>query len=383
MVKLLVQWSAPLATRTNFSMQISSDDLKTTLQNAATVVKLSAYLTPQNLHEEREKFFQSSDSNPQLIYKDIPREEIQKELSELRTITFSPNNLEDTILHNRLQEMILECELLLHRDTEKITEVSTELFQGSFSEKFQSLAVIDAKFPQPFGAIETLTGEETVVKVREYLATEYGQNDWDISASDQGDFYVRVKAPQKKILINTRINWDFTDMDGVLAHEIDGHILRYMNSQHQSQSFLQTALPFYIKTEEGVASFLVDYCSKNGKLTLKHHALKYLAGIHAKTHSFREVFNFLVESGFTESLAFQRTFRLKRGLSDTSGAGCFAKEALYYEGLIEVKEYIDSGKDLKKLFAGKFGLNDLDSLPEPTQVLLPKRFSSYTTTSYP
>ena len=383
MVKLLVQWSAPLATRTNFSMQISSDDLKTTLQNAATVVKLSAYLTPQNLHEEREKFFQSSDSNPQLIYKDIPREEIQKELSELRTITFSPNNLEDTILHNRLQEMILECELLLHRDTEKITEVSTELFQGSFSEKFQSLAVIDAKFPQPFGAIETLTGEETVVKVREYLATEYGQNDWDISASDQGDFYVRVKAPQKKILINTRINWDFTDMDGVLAHEIDGHILRYMNSQHQSQSFLQTALPFYIKTEEGVASFLVDYCSKNGKLTLKHHALKYLAGIHAKTHSFREVFNFLVESGFTESLAFQRTFRLKRGLSDTSGAGCFAKEALYYEGLIEVKEYIDSGKDLKKLFSGKFGLNDLDSLPEPTQVLLPKRFSSYTTTSYP
>ena len=279
--------------------------------------------------------------------------------------------------------MILECELLLHRDTEKITEVSTELFQGSFSEKFQSLAVIDAKFPQPFGAIETLTGEETVVKVREYLATEYGQNDWDISASDQGDFYVRVKAPQKKILINTRINWDFTDMDGVLAHEIDGHILRYMNSQHQSQSFLQTALPFYIKTEEGVASFLVDYCSKNGKLTLKHHALKYLAGIHAKTHSFREVFNFLVESGFTESLAFQRTFRLKRGLSDTSGAGCFAKEALYYEGLIEVKEYIDSGKDLKKLFSGKFGLNDLDSLPEPTQVLLPKRFSSYTTTSYP
>jgi len=163
----------------------------------------------------------------------------------------------------------------------------------------------------------------------------------------------------------------------MLAHEIDGHVLRYLNSQHQENQLFRSPLPFYIKTEEGIASFLGDYCSVNGAITLKHHALKYLAGILAETSSFREVYTFLMDSGFTPDLAFQRTFRLKRGLMDTSQPGCFTKEALYYEGMIEVKTFIDKGGDLRKLFAAKICLDDVGLMPLLKQVLIPKRLQTY------
>ena len=163
----------------------------------------------------------------------------------------------------------------------------------------------------------------------------------------------------------------------MLAHEIDGHVLRYLNAQHQENPEFRSSLPFYIKTEEGLASFLGDYCTPHGELALKQHALKYLAGIQATASSFREVYTFLMDHGFTSDLAFQRTMRLKRGLSDTAQAGCFAKEALYYEGLQEVKSFVDGGGNIHQLFAAKAGLQDIASIPIPTGTLIPRRLKKY------
>jgi hypothetical protein len=351
--------------------------LKTLIADVSPLLNLSTALTPQNLSTEREKFFLQKKYNPQFIYPEISVDAIEKAASQLNEVEFSPTNLEEKILQQKIEELKLEAELLLALNSENITEITKKLFRGSFSEEFQQLAKQDAEYTGTFDSLENLTGEQTVEKVQKYLLSEYDQKDWEVLASDQGDFYVRVKAPQKKILINSHINWDFTDLDGVLAHEVDGHVIRYLNSQKQELPFLKRTLPFYIKTEEGLASFLGDYCSKNGKLTLKHHALKYLAGIHAATTSFYEVFEFLMANGFTESLAFQRTFRLKRGLSDTSQPGCFAKEAIYYEGMIEVKKYLDEGGSAEKLFSGKFGLADLAEVPSSENVLLPKRLKAY------
>lgn len=102
-----------------------------------------------------------------------------------------------------------------------------------------------------------------------------------------------------------------------------------------------------------------------------------MAGHLALKKPFNDVYKFFLENGFTKNLAFQRTFRLKRGFEDTSSPGCFAKEAVYYEGMIEVKNYLDKDGDVKKLFAGKVGFDDFEYVPVPKDVIIPSRLQTY------
>ena len=122
-----------------------------------------------------------------------------------------------------------------------------------------------------------------------------GIHDWDIELSDEKDFYFRIRSNDRKILIGKRFNWDFCDFDNMLAHEIDGHVVRTVNAAKQTNPILKTKLPFYTKTEEGLASYLGDYHSTTAEVSRKHHALKYLAGHLAQTSSFSTVFEFLTD----------------------------------------------------------------------------------------
>ena len=55
--------------------------------------------------------------------------------------------------------------------------------------------------------------------------------------------------------------------------------------------------------------------------------------------------------------------------------GCNAREAMYYEGMLEVKDYLDSGGNIQKLFAGKIGLDDIDQIPIPENQIIPERLT--------
>jgi hypothetical protein len=79
----------------------------------------------------------------------------------------------------------------------------------------------------------------------------------------------------------------------------------------------------------------------------------------AVSASFLEVYGYLIENGFTAELAFRRTFRLKRGYGDTSIPGCYAREAAYYEGMLEVRDHLNGGGDIKQLYSAKAGVEDL------------------------
>jgi hypothetical protein len=46
---------------------------------------------------------------------------------------------------------------------------------------------------------------------------------------------------------------------------------------------------------------------------------------------------------------------------------------MYYQGMLEVKAYLDHGGSVAKLFAGKAGLDDLPSMPIPPHELIPDR----------
>ena len=50
---------------------------------------------------------------------------------------------------------------------------------------------------------------------------------------------------------------------------------------------------------------------------------------------------------------------------------------MYYQGMREVKAYLDQGGNLAKLYAGKFGLKDLQDVPIPENELIPERIKDY------
>ncbi len=350
-----------------------------TLEEISSQLSTSKWLTPLNLTEERETFLSAPANNPTFDYPELPLKQLTVLLEEIKNVTFPEqptSQLENWIFKRRAAELELTLQLLLARGTSKMSLVTQELFNCRFDEQTLKLAQVDAELEETFTSQETRTKEEVVSGLKEYLA-QYEVYDWDISLSTQTDFYFRVKAQKKQILIGQNFNWDFTDFDTMLAHEIDGHVIRAINASHQTEPLLQKPLPFYIKTEEGLATFLGDYCSTSATLARKHHALKYLAGYLALTASFKNVFEFLADHGFTPELAFQRTFRLKRGFSDTSIPGLFAKEAMYYEGMVEVKKFLDNGGNVHQLYAGKVGLEDLPLVTLPEKQIIPERLTRY------
>lgn len=331
------------------------------------------WLTPLNLQEERHKVLTGKTQNPHFIYQAVDSNKLKQYLQKLESLKLgSGTEVENYFIRRKAEELSLKVKLILNRGKSVITEISSKLYGLTFNDDIVRSAEIDSRINESFGGKDSISAIETVVQIKNYLAS-YNITGWKVSVSGLEDFYVRVRSSQKEILVNKEINWDFCDLDNLLAHEVDGHVLRSINSINQTDELFRKPFPFYIKTEEGLASYLADYYSSTALISRKHHALKYLGGKVALTSTFYEVYKYLIDFGFTADLAFQRTFRLKRGFEDTSVPGCFAREAIYYEGLIEVKKYLDNGGDVKKLFSCKSSLEDLDKVPIAKNTILPNR----------
>ena len=340
-------------------------------------LKTYHYLNPLNFEEEKYKFFKLKKYNPQFIYPDVPSEKFKK-FEEILIIKPFPNadSLSSYIKGRKIEETLLKLKLILSIGKSDISLYSKLLYQLKFDRKTIDCALKDSKISSSFKSQEKLNQSQTVNKFCEYL-NKNNLNNWQVTKSERSDFYFQVLHQSRLISVGKNLNWDYCNIDNTLAHEIDGHVIRSINAKKQKKKAFQANLPFYIKTEEGLACYLGDYCAKDGQTSLKHHAIKYLAGYFALSNSFYETYNFLIDHGFTKELAFQRTFRLKRGLTDTSMPGCFAREAMYYEGMVEVKDYLDGGGDIRKLYLGKVGLEYIDIVPIPENQVIPQRIRNY------
>lgn len=83
------------------------------------------------------------------------------------------------------------------------------------------------------------------------------------------------------------------------------------------------------------------------------------------------------EQGYSAQHSFQLTFRLKRGLADTSLPGLFARDAIYYQGMLDVKNYLDQGGDPLPLFAAKTSLQYIKQVNPHPNTIIPQRLKNY------
>lgn len=331
------------------------------------------YFIPANYEQEREKFFNSDSYNPVFDYPDMPVLFFKKGLLQLQEAkVMSADAALRKIEKNRLKETKYKVKLLLARgDPEKITINSERLYQCKFNNRYVEMARTVLNDVRSSMENDTRPDKLRMAFVK-YLK-KYKIKNWRIIISKQKDFNIQVRYKHEKVRISEEANLGFASLDSLLAHEVDGHIIRAVNAAKQKSRVFQRPLPFYIKTEEGLACYLGDYLAKNGELSKKHHAIKYLGSYLALNSSFREVCEFFMDNGLSPDLAFQRAMRIKRGFTDTSQPGCNAREAIYWEGMMDIKRYLENGGSLKKLYSGKIGLQDIEYIPENEDVILPKR----------
>lgn len=290
-------------------------------------------IIPTNEHEERQKFFASDDYNPQFHYK-------WQEISpELRYLPSSKQRISlFTAVYSQNQQAIVAAAQTLF----------TTIIE---SDKIKQAKQIASNRPEPRFDISS----NTVIPLIKEQFAKFGI-DYQIKLVDTHSYNFRPHHQTREFLVSKHLQLEFLGLEGQLKHELT-HIIRHKNTEfNQIQKSAN-----YLPTEEGLASYVSDFlCNETG--ALYQHAVQYLATELSLRASFREVYNFYLDHGFSQSLAWQRTLKNKQGFCDTSKPGDFMKLAMYFYHELEVQKL--SLEQIIRLFVGKISIQDLAQYPQ-------------------
>ncbi|MFC1721871.1 tyrosine/phenylalanine carboxypeptidase domain-containing protein [Patescibacteria group bacterium] len=338
---------------------------------------LTFYLNPVNLNSERDKFFAENTYNPSFNYE----KPTEGELSLLRTRVDRFKLEMDTsplgkIFYRKQQDLLKKIEMVKNIGTPDFTKYAIELY-GEPSDDLIESAEKHYRNPKPGVKDEPFLSQKNILRtLREHL--EVTNIPYKIVVLDDLPARISIQTSEKSILINLRRDARFrrSDLEGTIAHEIETHAYRYANGMLQPYKIFSEGLAGYLSTEEGLAVYNKERIYKNPRTFITRY-LKVLAVNEALASSFRETYKFFREKGVLPQTAFAITYKAKRGLKDTSRPGGFPRECVYAKGYLEIKEYLDKGFALPKLYVGKVGIKDLPNIDKLTDIKEPKYIPSW------
>lgn len=288
------------------------------------------FITPINLSEEREKFFNSQSYNPFLKYSWTKEEAVKC----LKTIP-KYHNLFSAIIEQNHDSIVQNSKIVF----------ATEIEKGVLG---YALEIVKQELPD----IEKGTLEE--LKKEFERALNLFNLDYQIEIVEKDSFNIRP-VPQKRLIkISHNPSLQFFRVDDLVRHEML-HIIRWENGRFNNIEKSANYLP----TEEGFASFVQDY--KKGKPTssLFQHAAEYAATEVALKGSFRDVFEYLKSIGFDDDNAWKRGIRHKYGFIDTSLPGDIVKPSMYFYNEEKIRNL--KTENIQALFVGKITIDEINS----------------------
>ncbi|KAM6430740.1 microtubule-associated tyrosine carboxypeptidase 1 isoform 1-T3 [Liasis olivaceus] len=284
-------------------------------------------LRPANLEAERERFFRSSCSyNPQFEYGESVPGAVLEKYKECSG-QFLP------------QAIGIISAVLEKYGTYESFEASNG---GKLLTKCQIWSII-RKYMQKEGC-----SGEVVVQLTEDLLS-------------QAVMMVENSRPTLAInLSGARQNW----LEGMLRHEIGTHYIRGVNNTYQPWHSMEGRKQYSLKpanpTEEGLASLHSVLFRKQPFLW--RAALLYYTVCQAGHMSFCELFHDLGRYVQDAGVRWEYCVRAKRGQADTSLPGCFSKDQVYLEGILQILRHRQT-IDFRLLAAlGKVSYEDVDHL---------------------
>jgi hypothetical protein len=324
----------------------------------------SMVFTPINLKQEREKFFDSDTYEPQFEYGKIKNKnsEILKNLASLKSISDVDPRISDFYIQlieskeesNRLMDAVGNNELVSEISYHRYGKPSALLFRNASRVLRNRLKPYDiAKYP-PIKDRKML-GYSDVERVFNLTFKMLGLENWGVQESKNIPKNVaKVGIKSKKVFLSPDIKRSEFKLRKTLVHEVGTHVLRTINGEASGFEALSKAnLPSYLDVEEGLATWNEEYMGLLTKKWLKDKASMSWAIYIGEKMTFRQLYNSMLGVLPTKS-AFDTTFRVKRGLGDTSYPGIYTKDIVYFRGFRRVKKKLEKDKSMyEKLYAGK------------------------------
>lgn len=327
-------------------------------------LKLLYHLRPVNLEEEKSKVFRDKSYDPQFVYPKMIFDpyELKRRLSKL-LLDDSPLGI---MFARKREEITSKIDLIEAIDGDQFVTRSIELFGKPSSGTVREARAVLA------GAIGDFIGDkpevptEEMMKVFEEVLRKYGLP-WKVKIKE-GMIANCTSGKNNVLFLRKGACVSKKRLRSLIVHEIETHILTAENGKLQPYRIFNRGLANYLKTQEGLAVYNQEYISGEKSLV----ALSVAAIDIGLENSFSDVFNWLISQGIAGDRAFKIVSKIKRGLSDTSKAGAFTKDLVYFEGAKAISEFVENGGDLKRLYIGKIALEDLDIVEKIPGIVEPK-----------
>ncbi len=306
--------------------------------------KVNFSLAITNQLEERQKFFAIKNYNPQLQYKALPLRDISPELTTLARL------LKQEKFPIVIQAFI-ESQISSVNDSflSAIYKGKPEIF--AHSQKLYTYAPLGELYKEwvrlkPEQNNHLLEAEEILRQFKQLL-TEKGLASIAVSLSREKPN--RIWVIPSKIHIGVNMRKSQLEIDRLLVHEIQTHLYMNLNLAADPSNILARVpkSPQSLEKNEGMAIYneiAQQVITNSAKLI---YALRATVDYRL---SFNEIYKWVLPYLSEESIAYDFTLRIKRGLSDTTGPGGYTRDRTYYNGYMKLQDKLSQNIKLKEFF---------------------------------
>ena len=218
---------------------------------------------------------------------------------------------------------------------------------------------------------EDILGYDEIVNVFNTVFDTLDLDGWSVAQSQNiVKNGVKVGIKRKQILVDPNIERSKFKLRKTLIHEVGTHVLRAVNGSKSGFEALGKAnIPEYLDVEEGLATWNESNMDLLTIRWLKEKAALVWGIYIGEKLTFRQLYNSML-GVLPKKSAFSVTYRIKRGLGDTSYPGMYYKDIVYFRGFGKVTRQLEKDKSLyEKLYAGKIDFKQCEWVDEG---LIPK-----------
>lgn len=342
------------------------------LEKISKKLSLSAKLRPTNYFNELDNFItRKGNYNPIFQYKRPSQERLWETKNELEKLQEKTNKLESPMKNlflEKADELINKQSLLqayIKQDFKNIATYNEKLF-GLFDQElfnYSKEKTFSQKENNQESLWEPMKLSEIEQLIERYLAEKkiYGV---DIVFSYYNLSRISIiMGKEIKISISKHGIFREKEILSILAHEIDTHLIRYMNWLKSWRKILKSWTGYYLKDEEWLAiwnasKFLPENYEKDSMYK------KYYLTKEGEKLDFRKLYD-LINFAYpyrSNEWKFKTAIRIKKGTINTSQNwkwSCFNKDKIYLDWVEKIKKEIDNWKDIDKLYKWKIKIEDL------------------------
>lgn len=322
-------------------------------------IKVLYYLKPENLEEEKKKFFEKNNYNPKFNYRPLNfnSEEYLKKIQEIKIDLNFPGA---TIFLEKQKEMTNKLLLFESRGKPDFTEKSEALYAKLRPEILKQAHANLKKYDLPNEDKKEAFSSSELVDVFKTEIEKFNLTSWEAKEAEMvADCMVSQR--NRKISVRKGAVFSKDRVAKLLLHEFYTHALRAINGEYQPYQIFRFGMANYLKTDEGLAIYnQIHFRKKERPQDIFRASFIYAAVDVALKGNFRDVFNFAKENGADDEYAFQVALKTKRGIKETFRPGAFTKDLIYLEGYEDIKAFLKQKGDLKRLYLGKVSLENLE-----------------------